>query len=55
MLNRMGLVALTEHKQVSWRLIRIENWDKKITRDTQSNLILLFNKTCYFTSSFDFE
>ena len=34
MLNRMGLVALTEHKQVSWRLIRIENWDKKITRDT---------------------
>ena len=27
----------------------------KITRDMQTNMILLFNETCSFTSNFDFE
>ena len=56
MLNRKGLVVLIEHQQVSWRLIKVENWDNKnYKRHTQPKLILLFNKTCYFTSNFDFE
>ena len=29
MLNK-GLVILTEHQQVEWRLIKVENWDKKL-------------------------
>ena len=29
MLNRKGLVALIEHQQVNWRLIKVENWDIK--------------------------
>ena len=56
MLNRKGLVALIEHQQVSWRLIKVENWDNKNDkRHTQPKLTLVFNKTCYFTSNFDFE
>ena len=41
MLNRMGLVALTEHKQMRWRLIRIENWDKKL-HETHSRVWFYF-------------
>ena len=29
MLNTKDLVALTEHQQVGWRLITVENWDNK--------------------------
>ena len=29
MLTTKGLLALTEHKQVSWRLIKVENYDNK--------------------------
>ena len=29
MLNTKSLVALTEHQQVSWRLIKVENWENK--------------------------
>ena len=29
MLTKKGLAALTEHKQVSWRLIKAENYDNK--------------------------
>ena len=54
MLNRKGAVALIEHRQVTWRLIKVENWDNKnYKRHTQPNLILIFNKTCYFTSNYD--
>ena len=56
MLNRKGLVALIEYQQVSWRLIKVENWDNKnYNRHTQPKLILLFNETCYVTSNYDFE
>ena len=49
MLDPKGLVALTEHQQVGWRLIKVENWDNKnYKRNTQQNLILLFNKTCFY-------
>ena len=53
MLNRNGLVTSTEHQQLSSRLIKAVNWDNKNDkRHTQSKLILLFNKTSYFTSNF---
>ena len=56
MLISKGIVALIEHQQVSWRLIKVENWDNKnYKRHAQQRLILLFNKTCCFTSNFDFE
>ena len=56
MLNRKGSVALTEHQQVSWKLIKGENWDNKnYKKHTHSNLILFFNETCYFLSNFYFE
>ena len=29
MLNTKGLVALTEHQEVGWSLIEVENWDSK--------------------------
>ena len=29
MLNTKGLVALTKHQQVGWRLIKVENCDNK--------------------------
>ena len=29
MLNRKGLVALTEYQQVAWRLIKVENCNNK--------------------------
>ena len=46
MLNRKGLVAL----------IKVENWDNKnYKRHTQPKLILVFNKTFYVRSNFDFE
>ena len=54
--NRKGLVTSTEHQQLSRRLIKAVNWDNKNDkRYTQSKLILLFNKTSYFTSNFNFE
>ena len=31
MLNRKGLVTLTEHQQVDWRLIKVENCDNKLS------------------------
>ena len=40
MLNTKGLVALTEQQQVGWRLIKIENWDKKIAREQKVILTL---------------
>ena len=27
MFNTEGLVALTEHQKVGWRLIKVENWN----------------------------
>ena len=45
------MVTLTK-QQVSWRFVKVKNWDNKnYTRHTQLKLILLFNKTCYFTSN----
>ena len=32
MLNTKGLVGLTEHEKVGWRLIKVENWDNKRDR-----------------------
>ena len=29
MLNTKGLVALTEHQSLGWRLTEVENWDNK--------------------------
>ena len=29
MLNTRGLVPLTEHQKVGWRLIKVANWDNK--------------------------
>ena len=56
MLNRKGLVALTENQQVGWRLVKVENCNNKnYQRHTLPNLILLFNKTYSFTGNFDFE
>ena len=56
MLNTKGLVGLTEHEKVGWRLIKVENWDNKnYKRQTYPNFFLLFNETCSFTSNFDFE
>ena len=56
MLSTKELVALTEHQQVCWKFIKVENWgNKNYKRHTQPNLILLFNETCSFTSNFDFE
>ena len=43
MLNTKGLVALTEHQQVGWRLIKVENQDKKITKDIHSQFWPLKN------------
>ena len=37
MLNRKGLVTLTEHQQVSWRLIKAENSDNKNTYTVESD------------------
>ena len=34
MLNRKSLVALTEHQQGSWRLIKVLNWDKQKLQET---------------------
>ena len=34
MLNAKGLAALTEHRQVDWRLIRVENWNGKKLQET---------------------
>ena len=56
MLNRKGLVTLTEYQQVNWRLIEVENCNNKnYQRHAQPNLILLFKEIYSFTSSFDFE
>ena len=45
MLNRKGLAALTEHQQVSWRLLKVENWDNKnYKRHKQPNLIWFLMK-----------
>ena len=42
-LNSKDLVALIEHQQVRWRLIKVENWvNKNYKRHTQPKLILLF-------------
>ena len=41
MLNRKGSVTLIEHQQVSWRLVKVENWDNKsYKRYTQLMTIL---------------
>ena len=29
MLGTKDVVVLTEHQQVAWRLIKVENWDNK--------------------------
>ena len=29
MLNIKGLVAVTEHQKVRWKLIKVDNWDNK--------------------------
>ena len=56
MLNTKGLVTLTECQQVGWRTIKVENCNNKnYQRQTQPNLILLFNEIYSFTSNFDFE
>ena len=45
MLNTKGLATLTEHQGVSWRLIKVENWDgKNFNRLAKLNLILLLMK-----------
>ena len=56
MLNRKGLVTLTQHQQVGGRLIKVENWDNKNCKGhTQLDLILFLNETCSFANNFDFE
>ena len=54
MLNTRGLVPLTDHQKVGWRLIKVENWDNKNYK-RHDLLNLLFNETCSLTSNFDFE
>ena len=51
MLNTKGLATLTEHQEVSWRLIKVENWDGKTFKTCKTKSDFTFNETCSFKSN----